>query len=805
MASAVALPVVLAAVLGEGNDVQELAQSSGSAWVASPERGIVSLIDGPSDAVATTVRVTAAASVDVEQSGASAFVVDDAAGTVARIDGATWEATQPIAFGAPDGSLSVLQGVDHVYVLDATRRTATVVDPVTLAGQQVVSLDAQPGPGQAVVDDAGRLWVVDAERGGLTWFDGAHHVARDRASADDQLVLVRGRPVLVSQSDRTLTSLTDGGAVDARSCLEVRAEDAVELLGSTDRDEVYAAIAETGTLVIARVGKDDCGRVVSVVAPGTEVDFGPLAQSGRFVFVPNEATGQTVVIDTADDTVAGTFDLAPAGNRVQLIGEDRLVFYNDLDGHEAGVLQFDGATWVKGESLAKYDPADGTPAEVLTPPTADDAPGSGPVAGSAPDAGPPATEPAPPAPAVDPPAPPDPAEVPPETPDPAPDPATGTEPTRAPTPPSTSRPEPTSSPSPGSITVVVGGDGQVTSSPAGIDCPGTCTAAFEAGADVTLTARPGESSTLLGWSRACSGAMAANGCVLVVTGALEVGAAFAEAPEQVPVAVTVVGGGTVESEPAGLSCDAASSPCEASFAAGSAVTLTGHGDADSGEVAWSGSCAGTGPCALLVAPGVGVTATFTDFATLQVAPPDGGRITGAGIDCPVDCEELLPVGSTLTLTARRFEDRQFTGWTGDCAGGSATCDLTIDADPAVGATYADYPIGVFAGSWTQSDGGGDQRVVVDASGATSGTMDFSASCSPDHCEWGPAPGTVSGGSMTASWDHGFAVHIVTITREGAGLRVTLVGDFTAADGRTDYTVHYLFSRDDPPPPDVIGW
>ncbi|WP_456788836.1 YncE family protein [Cellulomonas sp. P5_C5] len=812
MASVVALPLVLVAALGQGNDVRELAQSSGSAWVASPERGIVSLIDGPADLVATTVRVNAAAAVDVEQSGASAFVVDDAAGTVTRVDGATWTVTPPFAFGAANGSLSVLQGVDHVYVLDSTRRTATVVDPVTLARHEVVSLDAQPGPEQAVVDDAGRLWVVDAERGGLTWYDGTHHVARDRADADDRLVLVQGRPVLVSQSERSLVSLTDGGGVDARSCLEVRADDAVELLGSTDRDEVYAAIAETGTLVIARVGKDDCGRVVSVVAPGTEVAFGPLAQSGRFVFVPNEATGQTVVIDTDDDTVAGTFDLAPAGNRVELIGEDRLVFFNDLDGHEAGVLRFDGATWVKGESLSKYDPSDGTITEVLTPP-ADGPTGSGPVVGSAADAGPPPTGPTQPVPPVEPTsAPPEPTSEPEaapddpsdDPPDDAPDPSTRTDPTGAPDPRTT--PAPTSPPTTtATIDVTVGGDGQVTSSPAGIDCPGTCTATFDTGTSVTLTARPGESSTLLGWSRACAAAMAANGCVLEVTGDLEVGAAFADAPERVPVTLTVVGGGSVESEPAGLSCDAAASPCSADFAAGSAVTLTGQADAESSEVAWSGACAGTGPCELLVAPGLSVTATFTDFATLQVAEPDGGRITGEGIDCPGDCEERLPVGSGLTLTARQFEDMQFTGWAGDCGGTSRTCDLVIDADPAAAASYVSYPIGVFTGSWSQSDGGGDEQVIVDASGSTSGTMHYYGDCTPTNCDWGTAPASMSGGTLTATWDHGYAVHTVTLTRSGANMHVTVIGDFTVEDGREDYVVERVFSRDAPPPPEVISW
>ncbi|MBX3160021.1 MAG: choice-of-anchor D domain-containing protein [Deltaproteobacteria bacterium] len=48
------------------------------------------------------------------------------------------------------------------------------------------------------------------------------------------------------------------------------------------------------------------------------------------------------------------------------------------------------------------------------------------------------------------------------------------------------------------ITVVVEGTGTITSSPSGIDCGGDCTGLFES--DVTLTATPGASAQLVGWS-----------------------------------------------------------------------------------------------------------------------------------------------------------------------------------------------------------------------------------------------------------------------------------------------------------------
>jgi phospholipase C len=49
------------------------------------------------------------------------------------------------------------------------------------------------------------------------------------------------------------------------------------------------------------------------------------------------------------------------------------------------------------------------------------------------------------------------------------------------------------------------GTGTVTSSPAGIDCPGTCTADFTKGAKVVLTAAPAAGTTFAGWSGSCTG------------------------------------------------------------------------------------------------------------------------------------------------------------------------------------------------------------------------------------------------------------------------------------------------------------
>ena len=70
-----------------------------------------------------------------------------------------------------------------------------------------------------------------------------------------------------------------------------------------------------------------------------------------------------------------------------------------------------------------------------------------------------------------------------------------------------------------SVSATVSGPGRVTSSPARIDCPGTCTGMFQRA--VTLTATPLYGAIFRGWTGACSGTAT---CVVTAEGA--VGASF---------------------------------------------------------------------------------------------------------------------------------------------------------------------------------------------------------------------------------------------------------------------------------------
>lgn len=164
-----------------------------------------------------------------------------------------------------------------------------------------------------------------------------------------------------------------------------------------------------------------------------------------------------------------------------------------------------------------------------------------------------------------------------------------------------------------SVAMSGAGSGTITSSPAGINCPGTCSATFAPGTQVTLTATPGGSSSgFTGWSGACSGSTTT--CTLTLSSNQSVTAGFGAIVSgnyQLTVSNSGSSSGTVTSSPSGINCP---TTCAATFAANTAVTLTetpGPATTFAAFAGWSGACTGTtSTCTLTLTSNATVTATF---------------------------------------------------------------------------------------------------------------------------------------------------------------------------------------------------
>jgi PKD repeat protein len=160
-------------------------------------------------------------------------------------------------------------------------------------------------------------------------------------------------------------------------------------------------------------------------------------------------------------------------------------------------------------------------------------------------------------------------------------------------------------------------------------------------------------------------------------------------PYSLTVSTDGTGSGAIGSSPAGISCGYT---CQASFDAGTTVTLTPTPDASSTFTGWSGDCSGGGSCQVTMNQARSVTATFalkTSSLTVAKAGTGSGQVTSspAGISCGNACQASFNFGTVATLTASPDAGSLFTGWSGDCSG-SGSCQVTMNQAHSVTATFA---------------------------------------------------------------------------------------------------------------------
>lgn len=233
--------------------------------------------------------------------------------------------------------------------------------------------------------------------------------------------------------------------------------------------------------------------------------------------------------------------------------------------------------------------------------------------------------------------------------------------------------------------VVLGGDAAVTSNPAGIDCPGSCSASFPADALVELIQTPAPGFSFTGWGGSCAGD---DDCFVVMNQARTVTANYTNV-ETSRLDVAVIGAGAVTSLPARIDCLPL---CAAEFATTETVQLVAEPSAGSTFVGWSGDCSGTGACTFSLAVDRQVTATFstapvTNPLEVSIGGGSGSVVSSpGGIDCPGTCATEFPDGTGVQLTPAPAAGFAFDGWTGDCSGDGA-CFLTLNESKSVTAFF----------------------------------------------------------------------------------------------------------------------
>ena len=293
------------------------------------------------------------------------------------------------------------------------------------------------------------------------------------------------------------------------------------------------------------------------------------------------------------------------------------------------------------------------------------------------------------------------------------------------------------------------GAGRIVSQPQGIDCGATCAFSFTNNATVTLTVRPDEGTTFLGWGGACSASGTALTCTLPMTQSRKVIATFSDRVlgkaldnqqlnwlsggdaawfaqdwlyyfgdasvrsggishgQQSWIQTTLVGPGrltfywAVSSE-----VDRDALIFETSFGQFAQI---------SGDINWQQRTydipAGTHVVRWTYRKDNDVTHGL-DFAGLDRVEYLHGAIltvnqTGngfgtvvsnpRGIDCLDRCSAGFQTGTLVTLTANALDGSNFVGWGGVCSGSNPTCTVTMADARNVTATF-NWTAGL-AGHW----------------------------------------------------------------------------------------------------------
>jgi hypothetical protein len=219
------------------------------------------------------------------------------------------------------------------------------------------------------------------------------------------------------------------------------------------------------------------------------------------------------------------------------------------------------------------------------------------------------------------------------------------------------------------LTVAIqAGSGTVSSSPAGINCPPTCSAMFPAGTMITLTATPAADFRFDAWASSAGCTIqpdTPNQCRITMgAGNKTVGVVFRPAAT---MHVFPNGDGTITVSPAGIdladgstttTCASAGNAdgCRLAYVPGTRVTGTATPAAGRAFASWGDASCGTGPCTVEAVAGESSLVANFNPLRLEVRVSGAGVVTSspAGIVCgngQLDCDAVASLGSTFVLDA----------------------------------------------------------------------------------------------------------------------------------------------------------
>lgn len=329
----------------------ELRLADGAAWLPSQSIGGVSLLDGSDGSIATSLGVADHGDdFSVVQWGSDAIVINNSAGTVSRLDGASWTvATGRVQFGLPGEALDIVVDDSAGWLLQDG--VASPLDLETLEQRSGMSV-----PGLAF--DA-----AVAENGSLLYSsDDADSPVRRLAADARSSSNISGLTGRVALED--LGGMIAGVDLDEETVWLEGKGVVCEDLGLSQAGAVTAAGADGMLLVLSQEGNlafwagDSCPQTKEMSTIGSGSYGTPVVTQGWAV-VPDIGRNELIVIDSQNGLSGTRISLgdmstqttsASAGS-LQLVAETGAIWYNDPNSPAAGLILRQGQMI----PITKYD------------------------------------------------------------------------------------------------------------------------------------------------------------------------------------------------------------------------------------------------------------------------------------------------------------------------------------------------------------------------------------------------------------------------------------------------------------------
>jgi hypothetical protein len=224
---------------------------------------------------------------------------------------------------------------------------------------------------------------------------------------------------------------------------------------------------------------------------------------------------------------------------------------------------------------------------------------------------------------------------------------------------------------------------------------GACTSPQPNGTAVEIVATAKAGSTFAGFSSGTGSASACSTspCSFTIEANSAVTATFTPISRTLTITEAGTGSGEVKCKFNGGSAGACTSPQPN----GTAVEIVATAKAGStfagfGSGTGSASACSTSPCSFTIEANSAVTATFEpEPEKFELTIVKAGTGSGSVTCNATACAATYPEGEEVTLAANPASGSTFTGWSGGGCSGTASCEVTIEEDTTVTATFTANP------------------------------------------------------------------------------------------------------------------